>query len=55
MNLTGAYGAEAAALSSLFTSQAAAWRFGAGSLQPLIGLKAIECAGRGGQGAARPG
>ena len=42
--LTGAYGTESAALSSLFTSPAAVWRFGLGLLQPLIGLKAIESA-----------
>ena len=42
VNLTGAYGTESAALSSLFTPAAAAWRFGAGLLQPLLALKAIE-------------
>ena len=44
LNLTGAYGTESAALSSLFTSPATVWRFGLGLLQPLIGLKAIEAA-----------
>ena len=34
--------AQAAALSSLFTSPATAWRFGLGLLQPLLALKAIE-------------
>ena len=42
LNLTAAYGVESAALSSLFSPQAVAWRFGAGLLQPLLGLKAIE-------------
>ncbi len=42
LSLTGAYGTESAALSSLFTSPAAAWRFGLGLVQPLLALKAIE-------------
>jgi multidrug efflux system outer membrane protein len=42
VSLTGAYGTESAALSSLFTPAAAAWRFGAGLVQPLLALKAIE-------------
>ena len=42
VNLTGAYGTESAALSSLFTPAAAVWRFGAGLVQPLLALKAIE-------------
>ena len=44
LSLTGAYGVESAALSSLFTSPAIAWRFGLALLQPLLGLKAIESA-----------
>ena len=42
LSLTGAYGTESAALSSLFTPQAMAWRFGLALIQPLLGLKAIE-------------
>ena len=44
LTLTGAYGTESAALSSLFTPSAAVWRFGLGLLQPLLALKAIESA-----------
>jgi len=42
VSLTGAYGTESAALSNLFTPAAAVWSFGAGLLQPLLALKAIE-------------
>jgi multidrug efflux system outer membrane protein len=42
LSLTGAYGTESAALSSLFTPQAALWRFGLGLVQPLFSLKDIE-------------
>ena len=42
LSLTAAYGTESAALSNLFTPPAAVWRFGAGLLQPLLALKAIE-------------
>jgi len=44
LTLTGAFGTESAALSSLFTSPATAWRFGLALIQPLLGLKAIEAA-----------
>jgi multidrug efflux system outer membrane protein len=44
LTLTGAYGTESATLGSLFTPQAAVWRFGAALLQPLLALKAIESA-----------
>ena len=44
LTLTGAYGTESAALSNLFTSPAAVWRFGLGLIQPLLALKAIESA-----------
>ena len=42
LSLTGAYGFESAALSSLFTGPAAIWSIGLGLLQPVFGLKAIE-------------
>jgi multidrug efflux system outer membrane protein len=42
LSLTGSYGRESGALSSLFNGPAAVWSIGAGLLQPLIGLKAIE-------------
>jgi multidrug efflux system outer membrane protein len=42
LNLTGVFGTEAGALKNLFTGPAAIWGIGAGLLQPLIGLKAIE-------------
>src|SRR6202008_4737022 len=42
LTLTGSYGSEAGALKNLFTGPAAIWGIGAGLLQPLIGLKAIE-------------
>ena len=42
LSLTGAYGAESAALSNLFTPQAVLWRFGLGLMQPLFSLKEIE-------------
>ena len=44
LTLTGAYGTESAALSSLFTSPAAVWHFGLALVQPLLNLKAIESA-----------
>jgi multidrug efflux system outer membrane protein len=44
LTLTGAYGTESAALSNLFTSPAAVWRFGLGLVQPLLALKSIESA-----------
>ena len=40
--LTGAYGVESAALSSLFSPAAVIWNLGLGLVQPLIGLKNIE-------------
>ena len=40
--LTGFFGSESAALSSLFSGPALAWSLGAALVQPLIGLKAIE-------------
>ncbi len=42
LSLTGAYGFESAALSSLFSPAAAIWNLGFGLVQPLIGLKNIE-------------
>ena len=42
LSLTGAYGVESAALSSLFSPAAAIWNLGLGLVQPLIGLKNIE-------------
>lgn len=42
LSLTGAYGFESAALSSLFSPGAAIWNIGLGLVQPLLGLKAIE-------------
>lgn len=42
ISLTGAFGVESAAMSSLFTGPAAIWSIGAGLLQPIFGLKAIE-------------
>jgi len=42
LSLTGAYGFESAAMSSLFSGPAAIWSIGLGLLQPVFGLKAIE-------------
>jgi multidrug efflux system outer membrane protein len=42
LTLTGAYGFESAALSSLFSPGAAIWNLGLGLVQPLLTLKAIE-------------
>jgi len=42
LTLTGAYGFESAALSSLFSGPAAIWNIGLGLVQPLFALKAIE-------------
>jgi multidrug efflux system outer membrane protein len=42
LSLTGAYGFESAAMSSLFSGPAAIWTIGLGLVQPLFGLKAIE-------------
>jgi multidrug efflux system outer membrane protein len=42
LTLTGAYGFESAALSSLFSGPAAIWNIGLGIMQPLFALKAIE-------------
>ncbi len=42
LTLTGAYGVESAALTSLFSGPAAVWNIGLGLLQPLFALKAIE-------------
>lgn len=42
LSITGAYGFESAALSSLFSPAAAAWNIGLGLVQPLINLKNIE-------------
>lgn len=42
ISLTGAFGVESAAMSSLFSGPAAIWSIGAGLLQPVFGLKAIE-------------
>ena len=42
LNLTGAFGYESAALSSLFSPGAMLWNIGLGLVQPIIGLKAIE-------------
>ncbi|MFO1311158.1 MAG: efflux transporter outer membrane subunit [Burkholderiales bacterium] len=42
LSLTGAYGFESAALSSLFSPGATLWNIGLGLVQPIIGLKAIE-------------
>jgi multidrug efflux system outer membrane protein len=42
LSLTGAYGVQSAALSSLFSPAATIWNLGLGLVQPLIGLKNIE-------------
>lgn len=42
VSLTGAYGVQSAAMSSLFSGPAAIWTLGAALLQPVFGLKAIE-------------
>jgi len=42
VSLTGALGSESAALRNLFSGPALIWSLGAGLVQPLIGLKAIE-------------
>ena len=42
LTLTGAYGFESAAMSSLFSGPAAIWNIGLGLVQPLFALKAIE-------------
>lgn len=42
ISLTGAYGFQSAAMSSLFSGPAAIWTLGAALLQPVFGLKAIE-------------
>lgn len=42
LDLTGSLGTESAALSKLFSGPAAIWSIGAGLVQPLIGLNAIE-------------
>ena len=42
LTLTGAYGFESAALSSLFSGPSAIWNIGLGLVQPLFALKAIE-------------
>lgn len=42
LTLTGAYGFESAALSSLFSGPATIWTLGLGLVQPLLALKAIE-------------
>lgn len=42
VSLTGALGSESGALSNLFSGPALIWSLGAGLVQPLIGLKAIE-------------
>lgn len=42
ISLTGAYGFQSAAMSSLFSGPAAIWSLGAALLQPVFGLKAIE-------------
>lgn len=42
LTLTGAFGSESAALSSLFTGPATIWRFGLALVQPIINLKSIE-------------
>lgn len=42
ISLTALLGTESAALRNLFSGPAAIWGIGAGLLQPLIGLKAIE-------------
>jgi multidrug efflux system outer membrane protein len=42
ITLTGLLGSESAALKNLFSGPATIWSIGAGLLQPLIGLKAIE-------------
>ena len=42
LTLTGAYGVESAAMSSLFSGPAAIWNIGLGLVQPLFALKAIE-------------
>jgi multidrug efflux system outer membrane protein len=42
ITLTGNYGFESAALSSLFNPASAVWGLGLGLLQPLLALKAIE-------------
>lgn len=42
ISLTGAYGFQSAAMSSLFSGPAAIWALGAALMQPVFGLKAIE-------------
>jgi len=42
LTLTGAFGSESVALSSLFTGPATIWRFGLALAQPIINLKSIE-------------
>ena len=42
ISLTGLLGSESAALKNLFSGPATIWSIGAGLLQPLVGLKAIE-------------
>jgi outer membrane protein, multidrug efflux system len=42
ISLTGAFGVESAVMSSLFSGPAAIWSIGAGLLQPVFGLQAIE-------------
>jgi outer membrane protein, multidrug efflux system len=42
ISLTGAFGVESAAMSSLFSGPAAIWSLGVGLLQPVFGLQAIE-------------
>jgi multidrug efflux system outer membrane protein len=42
LSLTGAFGSESSALHELFSGPALIWSIGAGLVQPLIGLKAIE-------------
>ena len=42
LSLTGAYGVESVALSSLFSPASVIWGLGLGLVQPLIGLKNIE-------------
>ncbi len=42
LSLTAALGLESAALSNLFSSPAVVWNFGAGLLQPIIGIARID-------------
>jgi len=42
LNLTGAFGWESAAMTSLFSPSAMIWNIGLGLVQPLFALKAIE-------------